>query len=75
MKTLSLIGQPKRRALKHATQNTQKRESGRDVDLNFKVSAEFRRDFKLYAAAHDMKQKEVLLAAFSALKEKSLSRD
>lgn len=75
MKTLSLIGQPKRRPLKHATQNTQKRESGLDVDLNFKVSAEFKRDFKLYAAAHDMTQKDVLLAAFFALKERSLIRD
>lgn len=75
MKTLSLIGKPKHRPLKQSSQNTQKRESGRDVDLNFKVSAEFRRDFKIYAAAHDMTQKDVLLAAFFALKERSLSRD
>jgi hypothetical protein len=32
--------------------------------LNFKVAAEFRRDFKTYAAAHDMKLNELLRRAF-----------
>lgn len=49
--------------------NTQKREAGAVVDLNFKVSPEFRREFKLWAAAHDMSQKETLERAFKLLKQ------
>lgn len=51
------------------TVNTQKRDSRAEVDLNFKVSAEFRREFKTWAAAHDMSQKAVLEAAFDLLKK------
>lgn len=49
--------------------NTQKREAAAMVDLNFKVSVEFRREFKLWAAAHDMSQKETLERAFRLLKQ------
>jgi CCR4-NOT transcriptional regulation complex NOT5 subunit len=52
--------------------NTKKREAGAQVDLNFKVSSEFRREFKLWAASHDMKQKEVLEEAFRLLKQRTL---
>ena len=43
-------------------------EGGSTVDLNFKVDSAFKRDFKLYAAAHSITQKEVLIRAFELLK-------
>lgn len=52
--------------------NTRKREPGSLVDLNFKVTPEFRREFKLWAASHDLKQKEVLEEAFRVLKKGTL---
>jgi hypothetical protein len=72
LKTVTLIGSPKPRPVLQETCNTVRRESSINVDLNFKVTAEFKRDFKLYAAANDMSQKDVLIAAFMALKEKSI---
>jgi hypothetical protein len=36
--------------------------------LNFRVSADFRRDFKTYAAAHDLKLNELLVRSFAAYK-------
>jgi hypothetical protein len=36
--------------------------------LNFRVSAAFRRDFKTYAAAHDLKLNELLVRSFEAYK-------
>lgn len=38
--------------------------------LNFKVSEEFRREFKTYAAQHNMKLNQLLFHAFAALKER-----
>jgi hypothetical protein len=73
VKNVSLIGKPKSISIKQETLNTKKRESTQLVDLNFKVSAEFHRAFKIYAAANDMSMKDVLMAAFSALKEKNIS--
>ncbi len=73
MKNVSLIGKPKSSQIKQETLNTRKRESTQLVDLNFKVSPEFYRSFKIYAASNDMSMKDVLMAAFSALKEKSIS--
>ena len=72
MKKVSLIGKPKSSPIKQETRNTRKRESTQPVDMNFKVSPEFHRAFKIYAASNDMSMKAVLMAAFSALKEKSL---
>jgi hypothetical protein len=34
--------------------------------LNFRISAEFRRSFKTYAARHDLKLNELLLRCFDA---------
>lgn len=71
---LNLGDAPQRAARKQPEResaNTQKRESAAVVDLNFKVSTEFRREFKLWAAAHDMSQKEVLERAFGLLKKQS----
>lgn len=39
------------------------------VNLNFRVSADFRRNFRLYAVAHDLKLNELLPLAFEALKK------
>lgn len=72
MKSISVIKKPKTKnvAADSHSLNTNKRESTQLVDLNFKVSSEFHREFKIYAAANDMTMKEVMLAAFDALKEK-----
>lgn len=51
------------------TNNTEKKESGAVLDLNFKVSADFKREFKLWAVSHDVTQKRVLELAFESLKE------
>ena len=40
----------------------------RNAPLNFKVSAEFRREFKTYAAQHNKKLNQLLYEAFAALK-------
>lgn len=39
--------------------------------LNFRVSAAFRREFKTYAAAHDLKLNELLVRCFAAYKEQN----
>jgi hypothetical protein len=44
--------------------NLTKRPSDQMVALNFSVPAEFRTRFKMFAVMHDMKQVEVLFAAF-----------
>lgn len=44
--------------------NLTKRPSDQMVALNFSVPAEFRTRFKMFAVMHDMKQVEVLHAAF-----------
>lgn len=46
------------------------REAANSIPLNFKVPEEFRREFKTYAAQHNMKLNQVLFDAFVALKEK-----
>ena len=44
-------------------------EDGRnDAPLNFRVSSAFRREFKTYAAQHDLKLNELLRRAFDAYK-------
>lgn len=40
------------------------------IPLNFKVSEEFRREFRIYAARNNLKLNQVLVDAFAALKEK-----
>lgn len=70
-KTLDL-GVPKgdkKAEQKKESSNTLKKESGAKVDLNFKVSAEFKKEFKLWAVSHEMTQKQVLETAFQLLKE------
>lgn len=45
-------------------------ESTKGMPLNFKVSADFRREFKTYAAQHNKKLNQLLYEAFAALKAK-----
>jgi hypothetical protein len=45
-------------------------ESTKGMPLNFKVSADFRRDFKTYAAQHNKKLNQLLYEAFAALQAK-----
>ena len=45
-------------------------ESTKATPLNFKVSADFRREFKTYAAQHNKKLNQTLYEAFAALKAK-----
>jgi hypothetical protein len=45
-----------------------KQAGGGTEPLNFRVSADFRREFKTYAAAHDLKLKELLVCSFEAYK-------
>lgn len=54
---------------KSKTKNTKIAESSAFADLNFKVSNEFKWEFKSWAANHQMSQKAVLEAAFEVLKE------
>jgi len=41
-------------------------DEGGSLPLNFKVPEKFRREFKTYAAAHDMKLNQLLYKAFEA---------
>ena len=54
----------------HSTQQSAVRKSQNSAPLNFKVSKEFRREFKTYAAQHNLKLNQLLVSAFAALKEK-----
>ncbi len=49
-------------------ENLDKPDDGKSIPLNFKVTAEFRRDFRVYAAMHDLSLTEVLYRAFEALR-------
>jgi hypothetical protein len=55
-----------------ATRAAVTRTAPNSTPLNFKVPEEFRRDFKTYAAQHNMKLNQVLFDAFAALKEKDV---
>lgn len=50
--------------------NLTKRPSDQMVALNFSVPAEFRTRFKMFSVMHDMKQVEVLVAAFEEFEKK-----
>jgi hypothetical protein len=44
------------------------KETGQDP-LNFRVSATFRREFKTYAASHDLKLNELLVKSFESFRK------
>ena len=50
--------------------NLDKAEPTRLTPLNFKVPAEFRREFKTYAAQHDLSLSKLLQESFRVLKER-----
>ena len=56
----------------HSAQEPAKRKTPNSTPLNFKVSEEFRREFKTYAAQHNTKLNQLLFDAFAALKEKDV---
>jgi len=47
---------------------SRKPEAGQDP-LNFRVSPEFRREFKTYAAAHDLKLNQLLVLSFQSYRK------
>jgi hypothetical protein len=53
-----------------AHSNAEQPESTKRSPLNFRVSADFRREFKTYAAQHNKKLNQLLYEAFAALKAK-----
>jgi hypothetical protein len=53
---------------KRATRRADTSDSDKSMPLNFKVPAEFRREFKTYAAQHNKKLNQLLYEAFAALK-------
>ncbi len=53
-----------------ATGKAEPSESTKGMPLNFKVSADFRREFKTYAAQHNKKLNQLLYESFAALKAK-----
>lgn len=55
-------GEPPKRS--ETKSNLVKPEPAKLVDLNFKVSAEFKKNFKIAAATHGIKQKELLQEIF-----------
>ncbi|UZE94385.1 hypothetical protein [Alkalimarinus alittae] len=61
---MGVSGKPAKKQRTH-----QRKKQGLPVDINFKVKSEFKREFKLWVAAHDMSQKEVLETAFQALED------
>jgi hypothetical protein len=61
-KKKSAKGEPPRSS--ETRSNLMKPEPAKLVDLNFKVSAEFRKDFKIAAATHGIKQVELLQEIF-----------
>jgi len=56
----------------HSARKPAKRKTPNSTPLNFKVPIEFRREFKTYAAQHNMKLNQLLFNAFAALKEKDV---
>jgi len=65
------IDMPQRTALAAPTQGIalpqqERAGAGALQPLNFRISAEFRRSFKTYAARHDLKLNELLVRSFDA---------
>jgi hypothetical protein len=49
-------------------QKADRPDASKAMPLNFKVPADFRREFKTYAAQHNKKLNQLLYEAFAALK-------
>lgn len=57
-------------ARRQASLKADKSDPVKPTPLNFKVPADFRREFKTYAAQHNKKLNQLLYEAFDALKAK-----
>lgn len=73
---MAVISSPKKKTTKgepppadKPSDNLTKTASGANVPLNFKVSVEFHREFKTYAAQHDITMLELLESCFAFYKE------
>lgn len=51
------------------SRNTKLPEAGSLVPMNFKVPTEFKQEFKIWAATHQMTQRQALEDAFELLKQ------
>ena len=58
----------RRKVAARATLKADEPDAARPLPLNFKVPADFRREFKTYAAQHNKKLNRLLYEAFAALK-------
>lgn len=61
---------PKQQPQRASAESSDSSESAALAPLNFKVSHEFHREFKTFAAQHGKKMVEVLQEAFASLKDK-----
>ena len=68
--TKSLHQTKTRKRASRTIRKTDKPTTARATPLNFKVPANFRREFKTYAAQHNKKLNQLLYEAFAALKAK-----
>lgn len=50
--------------------HTESEDAANNVPLNFRVSGEFRRRFRMYAAAHDLKLNELLRIVFDEYEQR-----
>jgi hypothetical protein len=73
---MAVITSPKKKTTKgepppadKPSDNLTKAASSENVPLNFKVSTEFHREFKTYAAQHDISMLELLQRCFDTYKE------
>ena len=64
-------GMTQTKSQNQALKNTLRPDASTAVDLNFKVSPEFKKEFKMLAAEYGISQKEVLERAFALLKRSS----
>jgi hypothetical protein len=61
---------PMAKSAKHGkTPHAEKPVKEEKKPLNFKVSSDFRREFKTYASAHDMKLSKLLVLAFESFRK------
>jgi hypothetical protein len=68
--TKSLPQSKTRKRTSRPIRKSNKADAARPTPLNFKVPANFRREFKTYAAQHNKKLNQLLYEAFAALKAK-----
>lgn len=68
-RSISDKGEPPKR--KETKQNLKKPEPGKAVALNFRVSSEFKKNFKIASAMTGITQSELLIQAFNLWTQKN----